>query len=139
MKPYKITFVVLAILLIVVLAARCGPTIWKLGLYRRPPLHLQLEDGKAVVRKLEEFKANHGRYPDRTEAVSILPGKLDQPDKLRDPFKWYYIPDESAFVIYRFTGLGQERLWYSNVPFDDGKPRWYLRHDGGEIRLLADP
>jgi hypothetical protein len=142
MKRYKIGVIILAILIMTALTAWIGTVTLKPDWYRRSPIREQLEEGKAIVRKLEEFKVNHGRWPSETEAASILPGKLmtDQRDQTFDPYKWEYSPGGPSLLLRRYTGLGGECLWYSYIPFDDKIPRWYLRDEGGPVKLLpADP
>lgn len=158
MKRLKKTLVVLsAIVMAMALLLWIVPVILSLGCWRHPPLQEQLQEGKWIVRQLEQFREEHGRYPDETEADRLVPGKLmldpterrtDQP--LYEPsgrphrFYWYYFPHGRDFVLYRATGLlNGERLCYSDRPFrradgTDGIPRWYLRVEGGPIRTLLD-
>ena len=138
MKLYmKGTIIILAIAVTTVIAARVGLMTLGLGWRRHPPLREQIEDGKAIVLKLEEFKAKHGRYPSEAEAAEVLPGKFRTYDGQKfDAWKWYYFPFEPNFTLYRFTGHLGERLTYSDVPFDDRIPRWYLRDEGGPVHLL---
>ncbi len=140
MKGSKKLFVVLpGIVITMALLVWIATEAFDLGWRRRPPLQEQLQEGKWIVRQLERFRVEHARYPNETEAVLIVPGKLmtDQGDPNFEPIRrWTYISDEPHFVLFRFTGKTGERLWYSNLRFGDGIPRWYLQVEGGPAHVL---
>ena len=135
----KLLVVLAAIVIMLTLLGWVATEMFDLGWRRRPSLQEQLQEGKWIVRQLEQFRGKHGRYPDETEAALVVPGKLitDQHEPDFDPaIRWTYFPDEPYFVLFRFTGKTGERLWYSNLRFEDRIPRWYLQVEGGLPHVL---
>lgn len=147
-KPLKrAVLVVSAIAVMVALGAWLVTVTYFRGWHRHMPLQEQLAEGNWIVQQFEQFRKQHGRWPDETEARLLVPGKLmvlvdprelriSQPDEKFSPYDWTYIPDEPHFVLYRYTGLGRETLWYSDQGFADGVPRWYLQVEGGTPRVV---